>query len=219
MKISKELIEKYHRNECSAAETEAVEAWLFSGESDEALQLPVGEDKALHKAALWDEIEKVLPEELPAPIPTKKPFYKSHFWSGAIAATLVIGVLAVAGYYITAAKPANDVPMVMVNNNSSMHVKHVEASAYNISVGPNTSTKINNITGIIDLSGSLLISPKKDIALLFEGSSEKMIFKAGQTYIILKGEDGVDKIIVVNEKNIMDLPPVLQKQIINEFKI
>lgn len=217
MKISPELIEKYHRNECSAEESEAVETWLFSGESDEALQLPMGEDKAEHKAVLWNEIEKVLPSALPTPISTKNAFYKNPFWSGAIAATLVIAILSVTGYYLTAVK-TSDTPLV-VNNSSSMHVKHVDASAYQISVGTNTSTKINNTTGVIDLSGSLLISPKEDMELTFQGSSEKMIFKAGQTYILLKGEDGVDKIIVVNEKNIMDLPPVLQKQIINEFKI
>lgn len=64
-----------------------------------------------------------------------------------------------------------------------------------------------------------MIHPKKDITLKFEGSQEQITFKAGQTYIILKGEDGNDKVIIVNEKNIMDLPPVLQKQITNEFKI
>ncbi|MNL38312.1 hypothetical protein D3C87_1605150 [compost metagenome] len=100
-----------------------------------------------------------------------------------------------------------------------MEVRQVEASAYNISLGPNTSAKIDNNSGIVNLSGSLLISPKKDITLQFEGSEDNMVFKAGQTYIVLKGEDGNDKVIIINEKNIMDLPPVLQKQIINEFKI
>lgn len=76
-----------------------------------------------------------------------------------------------------------------------------------------------NGSGIVDLSGSMLIHPKKDIELLFEGSEDKMTFKAGQTYIILKGEHGNDTMIIVNEKNIMDLPPVIQKQIINEFQI
>lgn len=72
MKISKELIEKYHRSECSTEESEAVEAWLFSGESDEALQLPLGENKAQHKAALWNEIEKIFPEESAAPSSTRR---------------------------------------------------------------------------------------------------------------------------------------------------
>ena len=100
-----------------------------------------------------------------------------------------------------------------------MQLRQVEASAYHISVGPRTSARIDNVGGIIELSGSLLIQPKKDITLKFEGTHEEIRFKAGQTYIILKGADGNDKVIIVNEKNIMDLPPLLQKQISNEFKI
>lgn len=219
MKISKELIEKYHRNECTEEETDLVEGWLFSGESDEALQLPSGENKAEHKVDIWNEIEKIFPVENVVTVPVKKPILKNTFWSGAIAASLLICVIAVSFYSLTSPKNKEDVPFVMVNNTSSVHVKHIEASGYHIAVGTKTSTKINNETGIVDLRGSLLMRPKKDIQLLFEGSKDKMIFKAGQTYIILKGDDGNDKIIVVNEKNVMDLPPVLQKQIINEFQI
>lgn len=219
MKISKELIEKYHRNECTQEETDMVESWLFSGESDEALQLPLGENKAEHKTSIWNEIEKILPPENTAPVLVKKSFLQGAFWKGAIAASMVICVIVIAFYRLKDAKSGREVPFVMVKNTSSVNVKHIEANAYHISVGTNTSTKINNETGIIDVSGSLLIRPKRDIQLLFEGSLDKITFKAGQTYIILKGEDGNDKIIVVNEKNIMDLPPVLQKQIINEFQI
>jgi len=219
MKISNELIEKYHRNECTQEEIDLIETWLFSGESDEALQLPLGEDKAGHKTDIWNEIEKILPAENTAPTLVKKSFLQNSFWSGAIAASLVIYVMAIAFYRLTSSQIVKDTPFVMVNNTSSINVKHIEANGYHISVGTNTSTKINNETGIIDLTGSLLIRPKKDIQLFFEGSKDKMIFKAGQTYIILKGEDGHDKVVVVNERNIMDLPPVLQKQIINEFQI
>lgn len=219
MKISNELIEKYHRNECTREETDLVESWLFSGESDEALQLPLGENKAEHKSGIWNEIEKILPTENADPVLVKKTFLQNTFWSGAIAASLAICVMAIAFYWLTSPKAVAEAPFVMVNNTSSINVKHIEANSYHISVGTNTSTKINNETGIVDLTGSLLIRPKKDIQLLFEGNKDKMVFKAGQTYIILKGEDGNDKIIVVNEKNIMDLPPVLQKQIINEFQI
>lgn len=220
MKIDKEIIERYHRNECSPEEAQAVELWLFSGDSDEALLLPINEDKAVHKTMIWTDIEKtILPEKEIIPGKTKRTFHKISFWSGAVAASLFIAVLTASFYHLGKNLTTQDQPLLSVNNRSSINVKHLEANAYHISVGPNTSASINNTTGSVDLSGSLLISPKKDIVLSFEGSKEKMTFKAGQTYIILKGEDGNDKIIIVNEKNIMDLPPLLQKQIINEFKI
>ncbi|WP_316819030.1 hypothetical protein [Pedobacter nyackensis] len=219
MKISSELIEKYHRNECNQEEIEVVETWLFSGDSDEALQLPLGENKAEHKVKIWNEIEKILPIETPAPVLTKKPFFKNPFWSGAIAASVVFCVAIIAIDRLNESNSAKHEPFVMVNNTSAIKIRNFEANGYNIAIGTNTSTKIDHETGIVDLSGSLLIRPKKDIELLFEGSKEKMKFKAGQTYIILKGETGNDKVIIVNERNIMDLPPVIQKQIINEFQI
>jgi hypothetical protein len=216
MKISKELIEQYHRGQCSQEECDAVEFWLFSGDSDEALQLPLTEDKLVHKAEIWKEIERIIPHTPVSPTLERKGIHRYSFWTGAIAASLLLAIISVTAYYITRAE--QDIPLIAVNN-SSVDVRQVEASAYNISIGPNTSARIDNNSGIVNLSGSLLISPKKDITLQFEGSEENIVFKAGQTYIVLKGEDGNDKVIIINEKNIMDLPPVLQKQIINEFKI
>ncbi|WP_316790066.1 hypothetical protein [Pedobacter frigoris] len=217
MKIDKDLIEKYHRNECTAEEASLIEEWLFSGDSDEALQLPLGEQKADHKAEMWAHINPEITDQQTAP--PKRTLFNSSFWSGAIAASLVAGIVAVAGYQLVHEEPAPTRQLVSVNNTSSVNVKHLESSIYDISIGTNTSARIDNLTGVVDLAGSMLICPKQDIELLFEGSKEKVTFKGGQTYIILKGKDGRDKIIIVSEKNLMDLPPVLQKQIINEFNI
>ena len=243
MKIGKELLEKYHRNECTTEESDAVEAWLFSGDSDEALQLPLNESKAAHKAEMWMEIAKILPADVPlhtdpaptlvpvsvsTPAPVREPepvsvstenrIFKKAFWSGAIAASLIIGIVGTAGYQlISVDRPVT--ALVNINNTSLENVRHIESSGYNISVGTNTSARIDNLTGAVDLSGSMLICPKKDISLSFEGSTEKFIFKKGQTYILLKGKDGKDKILIVSRQNLMDLPPVLQKQIMHEFNI
>lgn len=217
MKINRELLEKYHLNQCSKEEADAVEAWLFSGDSEEALQLPAQESKDRHKAQMWNAIAQSLPADVP--VSKRNSFFNLSFWSGAVAAVLLTCIMAITIYQLKIKARVQDIPFVAVNNTSSEHVRYFEASGYHIAVGTNTSTKINNETGIIDLSGSLLIRPKKDIQLLFKGSKEKMVFKSGQTYILLKGEDGNDKILVVNEKNVMDLPPVLQKQILNEFEI
>ncbi len=237
MKIGKELLEKYHRNECTTEESDAVEAWLFSGDSDEALQLPLNESKAAHKAEMWTEIAKILPAHIPlhtapdpdpdlvsvpipapASSPVEKRIFKKAFWSGAIAASLIIGIVGIASYQlITVDRPVT--ALMNINNTSLENVRHIEFSGYNISVGTNTSARIDNLTGAVDLSGSMLICPKKDISLSFEGSTEKIIFKKGQTYILLKGKDGKDKILIVSRQNLMDLPPVLQKQIMHEFNI
>lgn len=217
MKISKELLEKYHLNACSQEESDAVEAWLFSAESEDTLLLSLNEEKAAHKAQIWKGIESVLPEDELLPAIGKLRSTKGTFWSGAVAASIVFALLGITGYYFSGNQ--KDTSLLNINNSASMQLRKLEANAYHISVGPRTSARIDNVEGIIDLSGSLLIQPKKDIALKFGGTHEEMLFKAGQTYIILKGTAGNDKVIIVNEKNIIDLPPLLQKQISNEFKI
>ncbi|ATP58451.1 hypothetical protein CPT03_19280 [Pedobacter ginsengisoli] len=211
MNINQELIERYHRDECTEAERKAVEEWLFSDDSADELDLPVGEEKAAHKASIWNEIAPALPNQNV----TKN--HSLSFWKGVVAASLVFGVLGFGFYQF---KLKNDSPQsVSVDNTSAINVRHLDSKGYNISVGPNTFAKINYATGSVDLSGSMLISPKKDVELKFKGSDKKIHLKMGQTYIILNGKTDGDKIIVVSERNLMDLPPVLQKQIINQFSI
>ncbi|ALL06340.1 hypothetical protein AQ505_13025 [Pedobacter sp. PACM 27299] len=222
MNISKDLIEKYHRNQCSTEERDAVEEWLFSSHTDEGLQLPLGESKAVHKADIWKGIADILPEEAPAETKTKplaeKPIRKYSFWIATVAATIVVGMSGLGVVQLQRNKQQTDPELVSINNTSTVKVHHLEVKGYALSVGTSTSAKIDNLTGVVDLSGSILISPKKDITLQFEGSPEKITFKKGQTYIILKSKEGTNQIIV-SEKNLMDLPPILQKQIINEFNI
>ena len=213
MNINQELIERYHRDECTKEERKAVEDWLFTDDFAEELDLPIGENKVEHKASIWTEIAPVLPKERTT---------KSHsfsFWKGAVAASFVLGLI-VLGFYPFTLKTKNDSPqLVSVDNTSAIIVRHLDSKGYNISVGPNTFAKINYATGSVDLSGSMLISPKKDVELKFKGTDKKISLKMGQTYIILNGKTDEDKIIVVSERNLMDLPPVLQKQIINQFSI
>lgn len=227
MNINKDLIEKYHRNACSTEERDAVEAWLFSNHTDEGLQLPLGESKAAHKADIWKGIEDFLPAEDLSPVPQAKEIPikmpaadkpKLNFWMGAVAATVMIGLSGLGIIQLQKNRTQNEPALVSINNTSTIKVHHLEVSDYSLSVGTNTSAKIDNLTGVVNLAGSILFSPKKDITLSFEGSPKKITFKKDQTYIILKGKEGTEQIIV-SEKNMMDLPPVLQKQIINEFDI
>lgn len=214
MKISKELIERYHRDECSLEEKEWVAAWLFADDGEGPLELDEP-TKALFKAEIWDEVKTVLPQEQTViPIISSK----FQFWKGAIAASIVFVLLFIGlvSYQLLVQK---EILGVDIENTSAQQIQYVNAKDFKLSVGTNTSAKIDHKTGIVDLTGSILIQPKEDIELEFSGSTKKVSLKKGQTYIILKGKDGADKAIIVNEKNLIDLPPVLQKQIINEFKI
>lgn len=223
MKISKELIEKYHLGECDLQESKFVEEWLFSEETDQELELPSHENKADLKTQLWEEIQQVLPSGLPAPkaVPVRmlanKPS-KIIYWASRTAAILILGLSSLIGYHLYFT-PDDPLGLVSINNTSLLEVRHIDSKAYCISLAPESTAKINYQTGNIDFSGSIIISPKKDIELSIGGSEGKMTFKTGQTYIAMNGKSGYDRFILINERNLMDLPPVLQKQLINKFSI
>ena len=222
MEISKELIEKYHLGECSLQESKFVEEWLFSEETDQELQLPVQENKTELKTQMWEEIQQIFPsgfntvKEEPVPLLTKTS--KLIHWTKMIAAVLVLGLFSLISYNLYYS-PQDPLGLVSVNNTSLLKVRHIDSRAYSISLAPESTAKINYQTGSIDFSGSIIISPKKDIELSISGSEGKMTFKTGQTYIAMNGRSGYDRFILINQRNLMDLPPVLQKQLMNKFSI
>lgn len=216
MKINPELIEKYHDGKCTSTECELVEEWLFAEESFEELDLPATENKAEHKAVMWKGIEAIISEE---PIIKKQNVLVFLLRKYSVAASFIIGLLGVAGYHFVYRNPRPSSQSISIDNTAMLNVRHVDSDGGDISVGPYTLAKINYEEGTVDLAGSMLISPTSDIQLTFKGTDEKVIFKTGQTYIILNSRAVNERLVVVNERNLMDLPPVLQKQIINHFSI
>lgn len=218
MKVSKELIEKYHRQECTPDEAHAVEEWLFDDTSDEQLQLPPGEHRFELKQEIWNDIAGILPTEK-AEEKIKGRIFNRAFWTGAIAASTVLAVTAICFYMFTHKTSTQEPMLVSINNQSSVDVKQIRSVGYNMSVGPNTSARIYNKSRVINFTGSIILQPKQDIELSFDNKQQKVIFKAGQTYILFNDVEGNGKVIIVNEKNLMDIPPVLQKKISAQFKI
>jgi len=218
MAVNQELLERYHSNHCTAEERKLVEEWLFSAEVEDLDPLPLGINKSDLKERIWEDINgNSIKEPVPVALKTRSNTY--FMFKGAIAASLLIALFGAVGYWLTRGTSFNEKEFISLNNSSTQEVKHINSNGYNVAIGPNTVAKINNLAGVIDLSGSLLISPKKDIDLLFEGTKKKVTLKKGQTYIILKNKAGDEGIIVVSERNLMDLPPVMQKQITTQFDI
>lgn len=216
MKINSELIEKYHDGKCTSAERELVEEWLFAEDSFEELDLPAAENKVEHKSVIWNSIEASIAEESTLKKQKGLVFILRKY---SVAASFIIGLLGVAVYHFVYKNPRPSSQLISIDNTAMLNVRHIDSDQGDISVGPYTIAKINYEAGTVDLAGSMLISPTRDIQLTFKGSDEKVIFKTGQTYIILNSKAVNERLVVVNERNLMDLPPVLQKQIINHFSI
>lgn len=216
MKVNADLLEKYHNDQCTPQECAIVEDWLLNSEVDE-LEFHSEKDKDLIKNAIWKDLTAVLPAEGVSNIKPIKPA-TYYMWKGAIAATLFITVLGSAFYYFNR-DDQKPVEFVAFHNKSALKVNHISSREYSLAVGPGTSAEINEQSGVIDLTGSILISPKKDIELKFDGAENKINLKKGQTYIILNSKFGNQGLIVVNERNLISLPPVIQKKLIQEFDI
>lgn len=221
MKVNADLLKRYHLNTCTPEEEQAVNEWLFNNETD-PLILHSQERAQTARDNMWDEIASILPEAdttgLPVQPAPKRSATVYAFWRGAVAATLVLVLLGAVYIYL---RPAADPEQGLqaFQNNSDSRVSHISARAYNLAVGPETHAHIDATSGAIDLSGSILISPKQDMELHFEGAAETIKLKKAQTYIILNSKSGNLGLIVVNEKNLINLPPGVQKKIIHQFGI
>ena len=89
MKISKELIEKYHHGRCTDEEKTAVEEWLLSDDANETTEWSLPEEKAALQAEMWNEIATVLPSSQETPVPQVGNSIMRPLWKLAVAACLL----------------------------------------------------------------------------------------------------------------------------------
>lgn len=214
IEVNQELIEKYHRQECTPEECAAVESWLFEEDTEVILDLPADENKASHKAEIWMGIEEILPQQ-DLKLKQKIAF---PYRLLAIAAILLVGLFIFFSYDAneTSHKTITD---LAINNTSAVRVKHLQYDHCNFSIAPHTRADINYQTGLINLSGSILIHPKEDFELFLSGNATKTLLKTGQTYILIRDEAENEHFFLVNKSNLTDLPPMVQRKIINTFNI
>ncbi len=227
MKVDKELIEKYHQNLCSEQERRLVEDWLFNDEAEEVLSLPIAEHQ-IHKDEIWAGISRDIPA-LAEPKVFKLSDYFSPFIKTAVAASLIIGVLS----SLTLWWMHNNVwdQPVNVANTGKFQNEKVQTSGLNIVLAPqsraNISSSAYHQSGNIDFCGTILINPKEDFELTLKANcadpnrgTEKIKLKKGQNYYAVNYRfNASNELIIVNEENLINLPPVLQRELIEKFKI
>ncbi len=228
-KVNKELIEKYHLGLCSPEEEQRVENWLLEeGIDEKSLAFEAGEEHLLGEQ-MWKEIaaDLSLTEQEPETIPLQ------HFFSPlikkAIAASLIAGLLG-AGVFGWWHEYVGKQPVVLSNYEETGSEK-IQTHGLDIFLGPNSQANINASSyhrrGNIDFCGIIMINPNEDIELTlnatcksFTNTQEKMTFKKGQKYIAVNYHFNTDnELIVVNERNIANLPTALQKEIMKQFNI
>lgn len=214
MEIDKELIEKYHLGNCTPEEEALVNAWLALDEFDNS-QLPNELHKTTDKQEIWSEISSFIEEKQ-----ISKPKISNHpiRLISKIAASLFLILTASLTYsYLNTQKEQQR--LFAFDNSKGNQIKHIDSGNYSIVMAPKSNGKIDLNNSLIDFCGSILLSPKKDIVLTLQGYHDKIKLKTGQTYIVLSNTCPSSKPIVVNEKDIVHLPPVLQKHLMTHFSI
>lgn len=221
MKVTKELIEKYHDGDCTPEEIQAVEDWLLNDELDEEFVLPEGTMKESIQEEIWNEVRTVIPQ------PEKQPtfFQRNNWWRPAVAAAavLVIGI-----NLFNFKNPKSQSEVLVAQNASATINKDIHESRYTISLGPKSNIEINHQTGNIDFCGALMINPKQDIEFTIQGTCampnnqrETMTLKKGLNYIALNysSPDNYKEMVILEEGALMGLPPLMQRQLMNQFNI
>ena len=223
MRVSKELIEKYHNGLCTPDEMTLVENWLLDDEADDFVPLQDTFDKKIAKVEMWEEISGILPS-------SQKRFsfggiYLSKAkWTNLATAACVLVVLTASLFVF---KQNTQQAIITSVNHSLSDNKEIDARDYTISLGPESNARIDANSGLIDFCGTILISPKKDIFLSFKdvcttstSDTGKMTFKKGETYIALNYRNKKNsEVIVMEEKRLMGLPPAVKRQIMDQFNI
>jgi hypothetical protein len=223
MRVNRELIEKYHQGKCTPEESAMVENWLLDDDTDMEVFLPENLNKEQAKTVIWNDISSVLPSSNYKKPITLTPLSKFTKTSFAVAASILM--LLTASLYIFKQNKKDEI--VTSVNSSLSENKEIDSSDYTISLGPESNARIDANTGLIDFCGTMLISPKKDINLSFNDNctktkniSGKMNFKKGETYIALNYRNRKDnELIVMDEKLLMGLPPIVKRQIMDQFNI
>lgn len=228
MKVTRELIEKYHAGKCTPEEMLIVEEWLLDDEAEEEFTAPKASDKETLRDTIWADLQAEIKPNEQEILPINRSAFSVKtipFFKPAIAAAAIL----VLGFFLYTTKQQNELNEVFVLQNASDTTnKNVSESLYTISLAPKSNIEIDNSTGNIDFCGAVLINPKQDIEFTIQGTcakadeqKEKLFLKKGQNYIALNynSPDNENEMVILEEGSLTSLPPVVKRQLMDQFNI
>ncbi|WP_299249409.1 hypothetical protein [uncultured Cytophaga sp.] len=226
MEVTKRLIEKYHLDLCSTAERKAVEEWLMNDILDAEIDTESAHFTLENKREIWSNISEIFPQK-------QKELSTHHIFNYLLSPSF-IGVAATAIGLVTCLFLWNSDSQKKLPNNNFVKIesnKIIQTESLNITLGQKSKANVSasNPTQnkTIEFCGAILIHPKQDVILTLNGTcappldtSETIHFKKGQTYIAVNYHfKNKNELIIVDERNISNLPPILHKEISKQFNI
>lgn len=169
MKVSKDLIERYHQGLCSPDEREAVEQWLLEDE-DTSLFPMERLDKKTTKEEIWEQLQRDI---IQANIPQHKSLsIKRNLKSYASAAAVVLFLLAAFGLW-NREKVTIQAPQFAQNEK----LTGLNTELFDIELGNESQATFDRQNDLVDFCGMIKITPKKSMKLSFSnfcGSHEEL---------------------------------------------
>lgn len=221
MQITRELLERYHRGECSRDEKQAVESWLEGDDFDDEreLALPLNaparstEEQILSSSTpdeairveIWSRLSEFIKGNAGKPIPALWSWRSGFKMAFAASVLVVISAIAVIRYS-RQQQPATSPGEAMLTEDFV-----VERSS---------GTRAFIQPGRIDFCGLMRIEARHDVqvvlnSICFEGHDrETVALRKGETYLAFKHDFAKEnELLVVNQRALDDLPLVVRRQL------
>lgn len=212
MKLSKALLDKYFRGECTAEEKELVEQWIDHGEAETSY--PEEEIVEELQASVWTSLVEQH-SELHSRSLTKK-LWLTPLLKYAAGITLVL----LSGGMFFLFGPRLFRHEFTAENVSSTSEKVIKTRKFDLLLAAQSKAHFESncsSTGKIDFCGQLQIKPQKDMRLEFTSScpaqtkaSQQVNCLKGKSYLAFHFDFKGTEIMVVDKDRIFDLPPRLQ---------
>ncbi|ERJ61209.1 hypothetical protein [Sphingobacterium paucimobilis] len=213
MDINKALLEKYELGQCTDQELAAVRDWLDNEDWGE-LDLKSEVDVTI-KEDMWADISGSMDISDSPPLKQlrHKIFSIKRYWSAAA----VVCILILTGVFYYSYKADEEFTVFQAANVES-NVISFSKDYFDVALSANSEANIDFESGNISLIGNIMLAPKRDFVLQDERSNESFNFKRGEVYFVSERE-GQKKLIILSKREIMFLPPVIQRRIKQQFHI
>ncbi|MBD1432086.1 hypothetical protein H8B06_04550 [Sphingobacterium sp. DN00404] len=221
MNVSKELIAKYHQGLCSDEERASVEAWLNSDSEEELSTTLEIEQKNVIKAEIWSSVKtNTIAQSEKKSLPRINKVRLRPIYQGAAA------ILAVSFLCVWLLRDGSILQEEKISRKAGLSDKIKDD--VNLVLGEDSKASFINSLERINFCGTVKVTVNKTMKLVFSATHaddkiehrKELMVNAGETYFALELSENEDReIIVKSERELSELPPILQNSLRAQFGI